>query len=131
VRLLVRDLNRLYRATPALYELDAMPEGFAWIDSTDTDQSCLSYLRRGRDPRDLAIIVCNFTPVPRHGYRIGVPEPGRYAERINTDAAEYGGSGIGNYGGVGSEPVPWHGHAQSLRVSLPPLATTIFTLDPA
>jgi 1,4-alpha-glucan branching enzyme len=130
VQRLVRDLNRLYRATPALYRLDCDPEGFSWIDAANGGESVLSYLRRGRDPNELAVIVCNFTPVPRHDYRIGVPRPGRYVERMNTDAADYGGSGIGNTGAVQAEPHPMHGHAYSLRLQLPPLAALIFTAEP-
>jgi 1,4-alpha-glucan branching enzyme len=129
VQHLVRDLNRLYRSEVSLHRFDAMPEGFAWIDATDSEQSAVSYLRRGPDPKDFAVIVCNFTPVPRQGYRIGVPQPGRYRERLNTDAVEYGGSGIGNGGGVETTETPWHGHAQSLELTLPPLASLIFTYD--
>jgi 1,4-alpha-glucan branching enzyme len=89
----------------------------------------LSYVRRGRDPHELAVVVGNFTPVPRHDYRIGVPLPGRYAERINTDAQIYGGSGVGNAGEVSAEPHPMHGHAYSLRLQLPPLAVLVFTAE--
>jgi 1,4-alpha-glucan branching enzyme len=129
VQRVVRDLNMLYRATPALHQLDTDPEGFAWIDAANAEDSVLSYLRRARDPHQLAVIVCNFTPVVRENYRIGVPLPGRYAERINTDATEYGGSGVGNAGGVHADPHPMHGHPQSLNLRLPPLATVILTLD--
>jgi 1,4-alpha-glucan branching enzyme len=130
VQLLVRDLNRLYSTTPSLHVLDMEPEGFAWIDAANGAESVLSYMRRGRDPHELAVIVCNFTPVPRHDYRIGVPRPGRYAERINTDAAVYGGSGIGNAGAVDADPHPMHGHPYSLRLQLPPLGVLIFTAEP-
>jgi 1,4-alpha-glucan branching enzyme len=130
VHSLVRDLNRLYRATPALYRLDCDPEGFAWIDAANGAESVLSYVRRGREPHELAIIVCNFTPVPRHDYRIGVPRPGHYRERINTDAQLYGGSGIGNAGAVEADPHPMHGHAHSLCLQLPPLGVLIFTAEP-
>jgi 1,4-alpha-glucan branching enzyme len=130
VQLLVRDLNRLYRSVPALHRLDCEPEGFAWIDAANGEESVLSYLRRSRDPHELAVVVCNFTPVPRHDYRIGVPRPGRYVERVNTDAQIYGGSGIGNAGEAYAEPHPMHGHAHSLRLSLPPLGTLIFTAEP-
>jgi 1,4-alpha-glucan branching enzyme len=126
---LVRDLNRLYRDTPALHLLDCEPDGFAWIDAANGAESVLSYLRRGRDPHELAVVVCNFTPVPRHDYRIGVPRPGRYQERINTDAGVYGGSGVGNLGEVMAEAHPMHGHAHSLRLQLPPLAVLIFTAE--
>jgi 1,4-alpha-glucan branching enzyme len=127
----VRDLNRLYRELPALHALDTDPEGFQWIDANDADNSVLSFLRRGRDPHQLAITVCNFTPVPRLDYRIGVPRAGRYLERFNSDAADYGGSGLGNAGEVHADPHPAHGHPWSLRLVLPPLATLIFAYDPA
>ncbi|HVC57451.1 MAG TPA: 1,4-alpha-glucan branching protein GlgB [Stellaceae bacterium] len=130
VHSLVRDLNRLYRAVPALHRLDCEPDGFSWIDAANGAECILSYLRHGRDPHELAAIVCNFTPVVRHDYRIGVPRPGRYLERINTDAASYGGSGVGNAGEVHAEPHPMHGHAYSLRLHLPPLGVLIFTAEP-
>ncbi len=127
-QLLVRDLNRLYRAAPALHQLDCEPEGFAWIDAANANESVLSYVRRGRDPNEMAVVVCNFTPLPRHDYRIGVPRPGRWLERINTDGGVYGGSGVGNAGAVDAEPHPMHGHGQSLRLQLPPLGVLILTL---
>jgi 1,4-alpha-glucan branching enzyme len=129
VHRLVRDLNLLYRTTPALYRLDCEGAGFSWIDANNGDESILSYMRHGRRADELAVIVCNFTPVPRHNYRIGVPRPGRYVERINTDAQIYGGSGVGNRGAVDAEPHPMHGQAYSLRLQLPPLATLIFTAE--
>ncbi|MCS7235230.1 MAG: 1,4-alpha-glucan branching protein GlgB [Armatimonadota bacterium] len=116
----VRDLNRLYREEPALHQLDCDPAGFEWIDPNDRESSVLSFLRKSRDGR-LVAVVCNFTPVPREGYRVGVPEPGRWQEVLNSDAREYGGSGWGNYGGVQAEPVPHHGRPCSLRLALPPL----------
>jgi len=130
VQRLVRDLNGLYRATPALHRLDCEGDGFSWIDAANGAESVLSYMRRGRRPDELAVIVCNFTPVVRRDYRIGVPRPGRYVERINTDAEDYGGSGIGNAGVVLAEPHPMHGHAYSLRLQLPPLGALIFTAEP-
>jgi 1,4-alpha-glucan branching enzyme len=129
VQTVVRDLNRLYRELPALHVHDTDPEGFQWIDANDADNSVLSYLRRGHDPHELSIIVCNFTPVPRHDYRVGVPRPGRYRERFNSDAVEYGGIGIGNAGEVHAEAYPAHGHPWSLRLVLPPLATLIFACE--
>ena len=129
VRRLVRDLNFLYRNTPALHRLDCDPDGFRWIDVANAAESIISYVRRGRDPHELAVVVCNFTPVPRADYRIGVPRLGRYRERINTDATEYGGSGVGNAGEAHAEPHPAHGHQQSLRITLPPLGALIFTAD--
>jgi 1,4-alpha-glucan branching enzyme len=129
VRRLVRDLNRLYRDTPALHRLDCDPEGFWWIDVANADESVISYQRRGRDPHELAIVVCNFTPVPREDYWIGVPRPGRYRERINSDAVDYGGSGVGNAGEVHAEPRPMHGSQYAIRLRLPPLGVLIFTAD--
>jgi 1,4-alpha-glucan branching enzyme len=127
VQRLVRDLNWLYRSTPALYRLDCEPDGFMWIDVANAAESVVAYLRRGRDPNEFAVIVCNFTPVVRDGYRIGVPRPGRYRERINTDATEYGGSGVGNAGEAYAEPHPIHGQQYSLRLRLPPLGALILT----
>jgi 1,4-alpha-glucan branching enzyme len=129
VQRLVRDLNRLYRSTPALHRLDCDADGFSWIDAANAPESVVSYMRRGRDPYELAVVACNFTPIPRENYRIGVPRPGRYRERINTDALEYGGSGIGNAGEVHAEPHPMHGHPYSVCLKLPPLGALIFTVD--
>jgi 1,4-alpha-glucan branching enzyme len=122
----VRDLNRLYRTTPALHELDFTKAGFAWVDCADADISVISYLRMGSAGPPV-LVVCNFTPVPRPDFRLGVPRAGRWREALNSDAAEYGGSGQGNLGGVVSEQVPDHGHRQSLRVRLPPLAVLVLT----
>jgi 1,4-alpha-glucan branching enzyme len=131
VKLLVRDLNRLYRETLALHRLDCEPDGFSWIDAANGAESVLSYVRHGRDPHEIAVVVCNFTPMPRHDYRIGVPRPGRYLERVNTDADVYGGSGVGNSGAVQTDDYPMHGQAHSLRLSLPPLGVLIFTAEMA
>ena len=122
VQRLVRDLNRLYVGTPALYQVDFSPTGFEWIDCSDTEQSVLAFLRRGTDPDDFLVVVCNFTPLPRHGYRIGVPGPGHYREIMNSDAGDYGGSGVGNLGAVNAEAVKAHGRPWSLNLTLPPLA---------
>jgi 1,4-alpha-glucan branching enzyme len=122
----VRDLNTAYRAEPALHQLDCDPAGFAWIDGSDSEQSTLSFLRRSRDGREAIAVACNFTPVPRSNFRIGVPWPGAWREILNGDAPLYGGSGQGNLGGVRSTPVAAHGHAQSLVVTLPPLAVVWF-----
>jgi 1,4-alpha-glucan branching enzyme len=126
VQALVRDLNAVYRGLPALHQLDCEPEGFEWIEGNDNDNSVLAYLRRGRtDPERVAVAVCNFTPVPRHGYRVGVPYPGWYAERVNSDAALYGGSNVGNGGGVDAETVEAQHRAYSLCLVLPPLGTLV------
>ena len=121
----VRDLNAAYRAEPALHELDCHADGFAWIDCSDAVQSTLLYLRRGRAAGDVVVVACNFTPVPRHGFRVGVPNAGWWHELLNSDAAPYGGSGQGNFGGVSSDAVAWHGHAHSLVVTLPPLGIVV------
>lgn len=123
---LVRDLNSMYRATPSLHELDCESGGFEWIDCNDAEQSVISYIRRPKDGGALAIVVCNFTPVVRYDYRIGAPAGGFYREHLNTDATEYGGSGVGNLGGTAAEDVPWHGQPHSLSLVLPPLATQVF-----
>jgi 1,4-alpha-glucan branching enzyme len=118
----VRDLNTLYRGEPALHELDCEPEGFAWIDCNDTQNSVLSMLRKGRTTGDLILAICNFTPTPQQNYRVGVPRGGHWEEVLNGDATLYGGSGQGNIGGAQATPVQWHGQTQSLNLTLPPLA---------
>jgi 1,4-alpha-glucan branching enzyme len=125
VQALLRDLNHLYRALPALHELDCEAAGFEWLELHDSDQSVLAFLRRGNDPGRISVVLCNFTPVPRQEYRIGVPYAGHYQERLNTDAAIYGGSNLGNYGGVSADEFSSHGRPYSLRLTLPPLATVI------
>ncbi|HVB12221.1 MAG TPA: 1,4-alpha-glucan branching protein GlgB, partial [Nitrososphaerales archaeon] len=125
----VHDINELYRTKKALYELDFSYEGFEWVDFKDEDQSIISFIRKPRDNRDFIVTVCNMTPVPRSNYRVGVPEEGFYKEILNSDAADYGGSGIGNLGGVTSEQVPWHGRPFSLKLSLPPLGLVLFEIQ--
>jgi 1,4-alpha-glucan branching enzyme len=115
---------RLYRGEQALHELDTHPEGFEWLDASDWEQSIIAYLRRGHGTRDV-LVVCNFTPVPRHGYRLGVPYAGFWRELANSDASEYGGSGQGNLGGLESTPVPSHGRLASLSLTLPPLSMVV------
>ncbi|MFZ4285741.1 1,4-alpha-glucan branching protein GlgB [Variovorax sp. HJSM1_2] len=127
VQSLVRDLNHLYRSTPALHELDGRPEGFEWIEHKDAENSVLSFVRRGNTPGSHILVVCNFTPEVRHHYRLGVPAAGEYRERLNTDSHFYGGSNVGTPMGVArTEPVAWHGRPQSLLLTLPPLATVVF-----
>jgi 1,4-alpha-glucan branching enzyme len=123
----VRDLQRLYRAEPALYEVDFEPGGIEWIVCTDNESSVIAFLRRARDPGDYVVAVLNWTPVVREHYRVGVPDPGVYREVLNSDAELYGGGNVGNGGGVTTEPIAAHGHAQSLSLKLPPLAALIFT----
>jgi 1,4-alpha-glucan branching enzyme len=126
VQRLVRDLNTLYRAEPALHARDAEPAGFRWIIGDDRGNSVYAFLRQGFETDPPCLVVCNFTPVPRPGYRIGVPLPGTWEEVLNTDAALYGGSNLGNGGAVDAEPVPSHGEAQSLSLTLPPLSAVVF-----
>src|SRR4029079_1882364 len=96
----VRDLNNLYRDSPALYQQDFSPDGFAWVYFRDSEASVLAFLRTARNPAEMMLIICNFTPGPRENYRIGVPRGGRWRECLNSDAPLYGGSGIGNFGGA-------------------------------
>ena len=117
----VRDLNRVYRGERALHELDCDPAGFQWVEPNDADSSVLAFLRSGRSPGDWVLVVGNFTPVVRGGYRVGVPRPGFWRELLNSDAQEYGGSGEGNLGGVEAQPIPAHGFPYSLPLTLPPL----------
>ena len=128
VQTLVTDLNRVYRAHPALHRLDASPDGFAWVVLHDADQSVYAWLRTAPDAPP-ALVVCNFTPVPRHGYRLGVPAPGHWREILNTDAAVYGGSNLGNSGGAWTEGAPLHDQPHSLSLVLPPLGTIILIRD--
>lgn len=116
----VRDLNELYRSKRALHELDFSYEGFEWIDFSDNEQSVISFIRKSKRGENV-VIVCNMTPVPRMDYRIGVPREGFYQEILNSDAKEYGGSGVGNLGGVNSENTPFHGRPCSIKLTLPPL----------
>jgi 1,4-alpha-glucan branching enzyme len=126
----VADLNALYRAEPALWEVDFSYEGFRWIDFHDAEQTVLSFVRRGRAPGDEVVVLCNFTPVPRVDYRVGLPQPGAYRELLNSDAAVYGGGNLGNQGVVWSEPVPEHGCPQSARLMIPPLGILLLKRDP-
>jgi 1,4-alpha-glucan branching enzyme len=121
IREFVRTLNRLYAEEASLHEVDFDPHGFRWIDCNDNENSVISFLRYARDSSDCIAGVFNFTPVPRHEYRLGVPETGFYVELLNSDSEIFGGSNLGNAGGVLSEPVPSHGFAQSIQVTAPPL----------
>jgi len=125
VQALVRDLNRVYREHPALYEVDFTAEGFEWIDFSDGDSSVISFARWSRGYKELIIAVCNMTPVPRHDYRVGVPRAGTYRELINTDAADYGGSGVGNLGRKVTENMPHHHRPASMTLQLPPLSIVL------
>jgi 1,4-alpha-glucan branching enzyme len=124
VQRLVGDLNRVMAATPALHRADADHRGFQWIVGDDRDQSVFVFCRHAMEDHAPPLVAAiNFTPVPRHGYRVGVPCAGRWREVLNTDAGEYGGSGMGNFGGVEAQEQPCHGQAHSIELTLPPLAT--------
>ncbi|MBP7690522.1 MAG: 1,4-alpha-glucan branching protein GlgB [Anaerolineales bacterium] len=117
----VRDLNRLYQAQPALYEVDFHWEGFQWVDFHDVDHSIVSFIRYAKDRRAPIVVIANFTPVPREGYRVGLPVGGFYREILNSDSAHYGGSNLGNAGGLPSEPTSWQGQPHSAVITVPPL----------
>jgi 1,4-alpha-glucan branching enzyme len=121
----VRDLNMLYQREPALSELDCEPDGFSWIDPHDSDNSVISFMRRSKRMEDTLVFVCNFTPVPRHGYRLGVPFAGEYYELINSDDIGYGGSGLVNQQPMPSGPIFWQSCPHSILLTLPPLGTII------
>ena len=122
----VKDLNRVYRAEPALYEIDFDWEGFEWIDTHDWTNSIISFLRKARSANRPVLVACNLTPVPRYNYRVGVPEEGHWLELLNSDASLYGGSGLGNLGKVEAAPIPSHGRPFSLSITLPPLSVVFF-----
>ncbi len=122
----VRDLNHFYKTEPALFERDFQADGFEWIDFCDWEQSILSFMRRGQSVNDLILVVCNFTPIPRNNYRIGVPRGGFWKEVLNSDAKTYEGSGHGNLGGVEATPIPSHGRYYSLSLIVPPLSIVFF-----
>jgi 1,4-alpha-glucan branching enzyme len=128
IRRWVSDLNALYRIEPALYEVDFETAGFAWVDCRDRDASVLAYLRRSRAGTPL-LVVCNFTPIVRSNYTVGVPQAGSWREVLNSDAQPYGGSGAGNFGAVVAAPVPAHGYTHALSLTLPPLGALL--LKPA
>ncbi|MBZ5725981.1 MAG: 1,4-alpha-glucan branching protein GlgB [Acidobacteriia bacterium] len=123
---LARELNRLYRANPALYQVDFHYTGFEWVDFHDWENSVISFIRRADDPSDFVLFCCNFTPVPRKGYEFGVPEEGFYEEILNTDSELFGGSNLGNGGLVSSRPIAKHNRQNSIAVTLPPLAVVAF-----
>ncbi len=119
-------MNRVYRSEPALHELDCDPAGFEWIDCNDAEGSTLSLMRKGRSTGDVVLIACNFTPVPRLNYRLGAPRGGWWREILNSDSTYYGGSGIGNAGGLEASAEGIHGRPNSLTITLPPLAVVFF-----
>jgi len=126
----IRDLNKLYRDTPALHARDCEPDGFRWIVVSDESQSVLAFLRSGAQSDPPVAVICNFTPEPRPGYRIGLPYLGFWREALNSDAGSYGGSNMGNFGGVTAEARPSHGFPASATVTLPPLSTVFLVFSP-
>jgi 1,4-alpha-glucan branching enzyme len=126
----VQDLNRLYRAEPALWESDFDLEGFFWVDCSDQESSVLSFVRQTREGSGRLLVLLNLTPVVRSGYRVGLPQQGFWREVLNTDAAIYGGSNQGNCGGLWAEPTALHNHPWSAPFTLPPLAVTVFRCEP-
>jgi 1,4-alpha-glucan branching enzyme len=125
VQRLVRDLNGLYRREPALHATDSEPSGFTWVIGDDRANGVFAYVRFGAAEDPPVLVVCNMTPVPRHGYRVGVPRAGRWTEVLNTDAEIYGGSNVGNSGAVEAVSLPSHGQPASVELTLPPLATIV------
>ena len=129
VRLLVGDLNHLYKSEPALHASEYNPVSFEWVDVHDSEKNVLSFLRKGRSEEEKIAVICNFSPVPRDNYRVGVPVKGFWKEILNSDAKQYGGSGRGNFGGATTVPIPLHGRNYSLTIDLPPLAAVFFRLE--
>jgi 1,4-alpha-glucan branching enzyme len=129
VQNLVRDLNALYRATPSLHRYDTEPRGFEWIEASDNQNSVIAFLRKGDESNAPTLVVSNFTPSVRHGYRVGVPGPGKWREALNTDSEFYGGSNVHNGAGVAAEQIGSQGRAWSIALTLPPLATLYLIPD--
>jgi 1,4-alpha-glucan branching enzyme len=129
IQSLVRDLNRAYQAEPALWDLDSDPAGFYWLEPNDADANVVAFARTDRDGERVLVFITNLSPVPRPGYRLGLPRSGRWRETVNTDSRHYGGGDVGNLGGIAAEPVPWHGQPFSAEVTLPPLAALWLTPD--
>jgi 1,4-alpha-glucan branching enzyme len=129
IQSLVRDLNRLYRDEPALWQVDSDPSGFWWIEPNDADSNVIAFARQSRDGERVVVFVANLSPVPREGYRLGLPRSCRWREAINTDSTFYGGGDIGNLGEVDPEPIPWHGQPVSAELTLPPLAAVWLVPD--
>jgi 1,4-alpha-glucan branching enzyme len=125
----IKELNSVYKRFHALYENDFSGEGFQWIDANDSQNSVFSFIRYDIEKKHPVILVANLTPLPRYNYRIGVPQDIKWLEILNSDATQYGGSGIGNLGGVESNPIPWHDEEQSITITLPPLAVVMFATE--
>jgi 1,4-alpha-glucan branching enzyme len=130
VQALVRDLNNLYRDNPALHARDCEPDGFRWIVVDDAAQSVFAWMRFGAEGDPPVAVACNFTPIPRNGYRIGLPHAGRWREVLNSDATPYGGAGSGNLGEIHAELQPSHGFEASAAIVLPPMSAVFFRFEP-
>jgi 1,4-alpha-glucan branching enzyme len=128
VQNLIGDLNRLHTTERALHEVDFEWAGFEWLEAHDSENSVIAFMRRALNPEDFVVVVCNFTPVARENYRVGVPQPGYYREIMNTDSRHYGGTDFGNSGGVQAEPIPWSDRPYSLKLRVPPLGVAYFKL---
>jgi 1,4-alpha-glucan branching enzyme len=122
----VKELNYVYKTEPALFENDFDQNGFEWIDFTDWEHGIISFIRKDCAGKNSVLVICNFTPVPRYNYIIGVPGGGYWKELLNSDAKEYGGSGLGNYGGLEASPLPYQGRYYSLSLTIPPLGVLFF-----
>src|SRR4029079_1323882 len=131
IKQMVSDLNALVRSQPALHEIDFGPEGFEWIDCHSRGDSVLAYIRKGKNPDDILIVACNFTPVVREKHVVGVPRGGWYKEVFNSDSKFYGGPSVGNSPGVQAEDPGWHMRPYKLPVKLPPLAVVVFHAEEA
>jgi 1,4-alpha-glucan branching enzyme len=123
IQSLVRDLNHAYKDEPALWALDTDPAGFWWLEANDSDRNVVAFCRANADGERVVAVVCNLSPMVQDAYRVGLPRSGRWREAVNTDAADYGGSGVGNLGVVEAEATPWHEQPFSAEVTLPPLGT--------
>ena len=128
VKILITDLNKLYKTQPALHEKQFSPEGFEWINYSDHQNAVMSFIRKGNDPKDDVIVVCNFTQVVRSNYRIGLPKKGKLTEIFNSDASNYGGSGVSNSKKTTIESMPYDGKDYSAELFLPPLSVVVFKI---
>jgi 1,4-alpha-glucan branching enzyme len=131
LRLLVGDLNQLYRSSAALHTSEYTSASFEWIDAHDGEKNIISFLRKGRTDDELIAVICNFSPMPRPNYRVGIPRAGFWSEVFNSNGRQYGGTGEGNFGGTEAVPIPLHGRSYSLTVDVPPLAAVFFRWDGA
>lgn len=122
----VKDLNHIYQSEPAFFEVDFSYQGFDWIDFRDTENCVISFLRKAKKPDKFLVVVCNFTPIPRTGYRIGVPKNCFYEEILNSDSQIYWGSNMGNVGGLAADDVPWNDKPYSINITVPPLSVVVF-----